>query len=73
LLTLFQENSAKILHMLAEREQAEGQSIDEKVLRGMTEKNQSLLNFYLSMPGISYTHALYMCQQFKTLKQLVSW
>ena len=67
-----QTNSAHLLHMLALRELSFGQSISEDALRCSNDETlRPLMNIYLSLPGVSYVHALYMCLRFDSLNTLV--
>lgn len=64
------DNTATLLAQLAQVEQRKGQAISIPVeVKG---RCQQALQFYLTLPSVSYVNALYMCNRFYSVAHLVN-
>lgn len=64
------DDTAALLAQLAQVEQRKGQAISVPVeVKG---RRQQALQFYLTLPRVSYVNALYMCNRFYSVAHLVN-
>lgn len=64
------DDTAALLAQLAQVEQRKGQAISVPVeVKGC---RQQALQFYLTLPRVSYVNALYMCNRFYSVAHLVN-
>ncbi|XP_068110258.1 Fanconi anemia group M protein [Hyperolius riggenbachi] len=65
-----QEETAGLLNQLASLERRKGTAMT--VPTQMTSHKQEMLNFYLSLPNVSYITALNLCQHFSTVRHMAN-
>lgn len=64
------DDTATLLAQLAQVEQRKGQAISVPVeVKG---RRQQALQFYLTLPCVSYVNALYMCNRFYSVAHLIN-